>query len=141
MVHILVNWYTDSKPWLTDWANKAANSWLLKIFRLQPVTIATDLSIIFPNKFTSLKYILLYCLLEKIYMVSVLTGPKTVVHHFTLNESTRSQHQYYKWFKTLQQDFLLIQKIQINLFIGSGMADSFTYISKSTSVTHLVKDI
>ena len=37
IVHILVSWYTDSKPWLTLWANNAANSWLLKIFRLQPV--------------------------------------------------------------------------------------------------------
>lgn len=36
MVHILVSWYTASKPWLTDWARRAANSWLLKIFRLQP---------------------------------------------------------------------------------------------------------
>lgn len=37
MVHILVSWYTASKPWLTDWARRAANSWLLKIFRLQPM--------------------------------------------------------------------------------------------------------
>lgn len=36
MVHILVSWYTASKPWFTDWARRAANSWLLKIFRLQP---------------------------------------------------------------------------------------------------------
>ncbi|TNN52259.1 hypothetical protein EYF80_037535 [Liparis tanakae] len=36
MVHIRVSWYTASKPWLTDWASRAANSWLLKIFRLQP---------------------------------------------------------------------------------------------------------
>ena len=36
MVHILVSWYTASKPWFTDWAKSAANSWLLKIFRLQP---------------------------------------------------------------------------------------------------------
>ena len=36
MVHMRVSWYTDSNPWLTDWASNAANSWLLKIFRLQP---------------------------------------------------------------------------------------------------------
>merc|ERR1719278_2065857 len=36
MVHILVSSYTASKPWLTDWESKAANSWLLKIFKLQP---------------------------------------------------------------------------------------------------------
>lgn len=36
MVHILVSWYTASNPWLTDCASKAANSWLLKIFRLHP---------------------------------------------------------------------------------------------------------
>lgn len=36
MVHILVSWYTASNPWLTDCANNAANSWLLKIFRLHP---------------------------------------------------------------------------------------------------------
>lgn len=36
MVHILVSWYTASNPWFTDWASRAANSWLLKIFRLQP---------------------------------------------------------------------------------------------------------
>ena len=36
MVHILVNSYTASKPWLTDWESRAANSWLLKIFKLQP---------------------------------------------------------------------------------------------------------
>lgn len=36
IVHILVSWYTASKPWLTDCASKAANSWLLKIFRLHP---------------------------------------------------------------------------------------------------------
>lgn len=38
MVHILVSWYTASKPWLTDCASRAANSWLLKIFRLHPGT-------------------------------------------------------------------------------------------------------
>lgn len=37
MVHILVSWYTASKPWFTDWARRAANSWLLKIFRLHPM--------------------------------------------------------------------------------------------------------
>ena len=36
IVHILVNWYTASKPWLTDCDKRAANSWLLNIFRLQP---------------------------------------------------------------------------------------------------------
>lgn len=36
MVHMRVSWYTASNPWFTDWANRAANSWLLKIFRLQP---------------------------------------------------------------------------------------------------------
>ena len=36
MVHILVSWYTDSKPWFTDCERSSANSWLLKIFRLQP---------------------------------------------------------------------------------------------------------
>lgn len=37
IVHILVSWYTASKPWFTDWAKRAANSWLLKIFKLHPV--------------------------------------------------------------------------------------------------------
>ena len=36
MVHILVSSYTASNPWLTDCDRSAANSWLLKIFRLQP---------------------------------------------------------------------------------------------------------
>lgn len=36
MVHILVSSYTASNPWLTDWLNRDANSWLLKIFKLQP---------------------------------------------------------------------------------------------------------
>ena len=58
MVHILVSSYTASKPWVTDWVSRAANScrtmvevlamqcqvpgcrsritWLLKILRLQP---------------------------------------------------------------------------------------------------------
>lgn len=31
-----VSWYTASKPWFTDWDSRAANSWLLKIFKLQP---------------------------------------------------------------------------------------------------------
>ena len=38
MVHILARAYTASKPWLTDWERRLANSWLLKIFRLQPAT-------------------------------------------------------------------------------------------------------
>jgi len=37
MVHILVSWYTASKPWLTDCDSNAANSWLLNIFKLQPM--------------------------------------------------------------------------------------------------------
>lgn len=37
IVHILVSWYTASKPWLTDCDSSAANSWLLKIFKLQPM--------------------------------------------------------------------------------------------------------
>ena len=36
MVHMRVSWYTASKPSLTDCASRAANSWLLKILRLQP---------------------------------------------------------------------------------------------------------
>lgn len=36
IVHIRVNWYTASNPWETDCDNNAANSWLLKIFKLQP---------------------------------------------------------------------------------------------------------
>ena len=36
MVHILVSSYTASNPWLTDCERRAANSWLLKILRLQP---------------------------------------------------------------------------------------------------------
>ena len=36
MVHMRVSWYTASKPWLTLCERSAANSWLLKIFRLQP---------------------------------------------------------------------------------------------------------
>lgn len=36
IVHILVSWYTASKPWLTDCDRSWANSWLLKIFKLQP---------------------------------------------------------------------------------------------------------
>ena len=37
IVHMRVSWYTASKPCDTDWESKAANSWLLNIFRLQPV--------------------------------------------------------------------------------------------------------
>lgn len=36
MVHILVSWYTASKPSFTDCERSSANSWLLKIFKLQP---------------------------------------------------------------------------------------------------------
>lgn len=36
MVHMRVSWYTASKPRDTDVVSRAANSWLLKIFRLQP---------------------------------------------------------------------------------------------------------
>lgn len=36
IVHMRVNAYTASKPWLTDCDNSWANSWLLKIFKLHP---------------------------------------------------------------------------------------------------------
>lgn len=38
IVHIRVSWYTASKPCDTDCDNNAANSWLLKIFRLHPAS-------------------------------------------------------------------------------------------------------
>lgn len=37
IVHIRVNWYTASNPCDTDCDKSAANSWLLNIFKLQPV--------------------------------------------------------------------------------------------------------
>ena len=42
IVHMRVSWYTDSKPWLTLCDSSDANSWLLKIFRLQPENGAQD---------------------------------------------------------------------------------------------------
>ena len=41
IVHMRVNWYTASKPWFTVCASIDANSWLLNIFRLHPVSSST----------------------------------------------------------------------------------------------------
>lgn len=60
IVHIRVSWYTASKPCDTDWDSRAANSWLLNIFRLQAETGIITVKLIILNATKVMTYIYIY---------------------------------------------------------------------------------
>lgn len=99
IVHIRVNWYTASNPCETDCDNNAANSWLLNIFKLQPVRKKSICKICFD--FFIKEHLTLNYILTGWYFTNSGWMPTiTLITIRTLHENARIGQTFGKYFTT-----------------------------------------